>query len=288
MSGAVQSCSAAVGSWERLRGQPSWQAQLQLGFASRAGKTYLARRLHSGPLLVQRPFYPEGSPCHTYIVHPPGGVVGGDELRLDVDAAPGSHVLLTTPAAAKFYRSDGRTARQMQTLRAEGAAIEWLPQESIFYPAARVRSTTRIELATRSRFIGWEMACLGLPARDEPFDAGELRLHLELCVDGAPLLIDRLRLSGAESALGASWGLAGHIALGTLLAYPAERTALEAVRDIQVERVELAATLVDKVLVVRCLAQQAESIRRAFIQAWQRLRPQLLDRAAVLPRIWAT
>jgi urease accessory protein len=288
MSGAVQSCSAAVGSSERLRGQQSWRAQLQLGFASRAGKTYLARRLHSGPLLVQRPFYPEGSACHAYIVHPPGGVVGGDELQLDVDAAPGSHVLLTTPAAAKFYRSDGRTAQQTQTLRAEGAAIEWLPQESIFYPAALVRSTTRIELATRSRFIGWEMACLGLPARDEAFDAGELRLHLELCVDDAPLLIDSLRLSGSGSALHSSWGLAGHTSFGTLLAYPADRTALEAVRGIQIERVELAATLVDEVLVVRCLAQRAEAIRRGFIQAWHRLRPQLLDRPAVLPRIWAT
>src|ERR1700754_4346657 len=117
-----------------------WRAQLDLTFARAAGRTRIIARQHHGPLLVQRPFYPEGEVCHAYIVHPPGGVVGGDELQLRVETRDGAHALLTTPAAAKFYRSDGRTARQEQILRADGTTLEWLPQESIFYPQARVRS----------------------------------------------------------------------------------------------------------------------------------------------------
>ena len=232
---------------------------------------------------MQRPFYPEGDVCHAYIVHPPGGVVGGDELHLEVDAKDEAHALLTTPAAAKFYRSDGRTARQEQILRADGTTLEWLPQESIFYPQARVRSATRIELAPRARFIGWEIACLGLPARKQPFDCGELRLHLELWVAGTPLLIDRLRISGDTG-----WGLGGHESIGTLLAYPATRAMVDAVRGLQSPGVELGVTLVDEVLVCRALSAQAEPIKRAFIERWKTLRPPLLDRPAVPPRIWAT
>jgi urease accessory protein len=260
-----------------------WRAQLRLTFARGAERTAIVERQHCGPLLVQRPFYPEGDVCHAYIVHPPGGVVGGDELCLQVDVRDRAHALLTTPAAAKFYRSDGRTARQEQILRATDTTLEWLPQESIFYPQSNVRSTTRIELGSRARFIGWEIVCLGLPARKQPFDAGELRLHLELWVDDSPLLIDRLRISG-----GSRGGLGGHEAIGTLLAYPATRSMVESLRELTPRGVKLGVTLVDNVLVCRALAAQGEPIKRAFIDSWQTLRPQLLARPAVLPRIWAT
>lgn len=260
-----------------------WRAQLQLTFARPGARTCIVERQHRGPLLVQRQFYPEGAVCHAYIVHPPGGVVGGDELQLQVDTRDEAHALLTTPAAAKFYRSDGRTARQEQILRVDDTTLEWLPQESIFYPQANVRSATRIELRSRAKFIGWEIACLGLPARKQPFDQGELRLHLELWLDDSPLLIDRLRISGNSR-----WGLGGHEAIGTLLAYPATRAMVDAVRKLQQAGVELGVTLVDEVLVCRALAGQGEPIKRAFIESWQTLRPQLLDRPAVLPRIWAT
>lgn len=261
---------------------------MQLTFAQHAERTRLTERQHVGPLLVQRPFHPEGPPCHAYIVHPPGGVVGGDELRLAVDVRPGAHALLTTPAAAKFYRSDGRTARQEQILRADGSVLEWLPQESIFYPRALVRSTTRIELQANAKFVGWEIACLGLPASAQPFDEGELHLHLELWVERLPLLLDRLRISGVDGLNDTRWGLGGHEAIGTMLAYPATSAMIDAVRSLPPGGVELGVTLVDKVLVCRALAAQAEPIKRAFVECWRTLRPLLIDRPAVPPRIWAT
>ena len=79
----------------------SWQARLELGFRATAGRTVLAHRRHVGPLVVQRPFYPEGGICHVYLLHPPGGVVGGDTLELQVQADADSHALITTPAATR-------------------------------------------------------------------------------------------------------------------------------------------------------------------------------------------
>jgi urease accessory protein len=258
-------------------------------------------------LVVQRPFYPEGDPCHVYLVHPPGGVVGGDELRIDVQVDPGAHALITTPAATKFYRCDGRVSSQTQELHASGATLEWLPQENIFFRGADVRTATRVHVEQNSRFIGWEINCLGLPARDEPFDAGTLRLDLELwrghgveAVDlnrprdcdnemrDVPIFLDRLRLHGEAAARGALWGLAGQEAVGTLLATPATRAQVESIRELVADIPFASVSLVDGVLVLRALAPQAEAVRTLFICAWQRLRPAIIGREAVLPRIWST
>jgi urease accessory protein len=165
-----------------------WQAELRLRFGTRADfpGTALLERRHRGPLVVQRPFHPEGDPCHVYVVHPPGGVVGGDELAIHAAVEPGAHAVVTTPAATKFYRCDARRSIQMQELRVRDATLEWLPQENIFYRGADVRTATRVHLEGESRFIGWEIACLGLPARGERFDTGRLALDLELWRSGEP------------------------------------------------------------------------------------------------------
>ena len=299
---------------------PGWQAELRLRFngdiprflangdaapAGEFGRTRLVERAHRGPLVVQRPFYPEGDPCHVYLVHPPGGVVGGDELRIDAQVDAGAHALITTPAATKFYRCDGRTSSQTQELRACAATLEWLPQENIFYRGADVHTATRVQLDADSRFIGWEIGCLGLPARREPFDAGALRLDLEVWrsvsdpIDlrapesarahrHVPVFIDRLRLRGSSPARGASWGLAGQEAIGTLLATPASRAQVDAIRELVADEPFAAVSLVDGILVLRALGAQAEAVKNLFIAAWQLLRPAVIGRAAHLPRIWAT
>jgi urease accessory protein len=310
-----------------VRNIPGWQAELRLRFngdiprflangdapPDKYGRTRLVERHHKGPLIVQRPFYPEGDPCHVYLVHPPGGVVGGDELRIDVQVDVGAHALITTPAATKFYRCDRRYSSQTQELRAAGATLEWLPQENIFYRGADVHTATRVQVDADSRFIGWEINCLGLPARGEHFDAGALRLDFELwksigsaeqvqssrvpvCLETRngpvagpdPIFLDRLRLSGDSPARGALWGLAGQEAVGTLLATPATRAQVDSIRELIADQRFAAVSLVDAVLVLRALAPQAEAVRKLFIAAWQRLRPTIIGRAAVLPRIWHT
>ncbi|HEY8537563.1 MAG TPA: urease accessory protein UreD [Steroidobacteraceae bacterium] len=265
----------------------SWNASLELGFERRCGRTALVRRTHRGPLLVQRPFYPEGDVCHCYIVHPPGGVVGGDSLTVDATVAADAHALITTPASAKFYRSAGARAIQTQQLRCAGT-LEWLPQDTIFYPGALVRSHTEIHLETAARFIGWDVVSLGLATRNERFASGQLSLNVELWRSGEPVYLDRLQIAGGSKALDAPWGWHGYTCLGTLLACPARNEWLDGLRTIAVEDGLLGITCVDDVLVVRCLGRRSEPVRHALIRAWQMLRPWLLMREPVLPRIWAT
>ncbi|MGE0114502.1 MAG: urease accessory protein UreD [Steroidobacteraceae bacterium] len=267
----------------------SWQAHLQLRFAAQGGRTVLTARRHVGPLLVQRPFYPENEVCHVYVIHPPGGIAGGDQLQLQGQLDAGSHAVITTPAATKFYRAlPGRTATLDQRLAVQGATLEWLPQETIFFNEAQARSSTRIELDAASRFIGWEITCYGRRAGNEPFVSGSLRQSFELWLGPRPLLLDHLQVTGGGDMQQARWGLQGRQALGTLLAYPATEADVQAVRALLPDQSVVSCTLVDGVLVCRCLADEGAEARYWLLQVWQCLRPRIVGRQPVLPRIWAT
>ncbi len=283
-------CSAAV----PVADTSGWRAELDLGFAVRSGKTVLATRRHVGPLVVQRPFYPEDGVCHVYLLHPPGGIVGGDTLLCRIGLEAGAHAVLTTPAATKFYRSSGLVAEQRQEIRIDQATCEWLPQESIYFASARARVGTRVELDADSRFIGWDIACFGRPACEEVFEQGEVYQSFELWREGVPLFLDRLHVEGADvRMMQAPWGLGGGAVLGTLLAFPASVEDLDVARAV-VEQLETegealtGVSLVDGVLVARSVAPRAGQIRALFIAIWQGLRPRVLQRPAVAPRVWAT
>jgi len=273
-----------------------WSAALELGFAAEGGATRLARRAHRGPFVVQRPFFPEGRDvCHVYLLHPPGGLVGGDELRLDLHVGPAAHTLVTTPAAGKAYRTTGPVARQSHGLTVEaGGSLEWLPQETIVYDGAAVEIETRVDLAPSARFFGAETLCFGLPARGEPFARGSCRQIFDLRRAGGPILIERGRFEGGAAAQTAPWGLGGATVLTLIVAAPApETTIVDGLRALAAETPKgdrAAVTVLDDgaALVVRHLGGVAERAR-AFAQTiWQSVRPALLGRAARAPRIWAT
>jgi urease accessory protein len=136
----------------------------------------------------------------------------------------------------------------------------------------------------QSRFIGWELNCYGRPACNELFDLGSVRQDFELWIGERPVLLDHLRINGRGASMHAPWGLAGNGTLGTLLAYPATVEDLEAAR----EHEGFACTLVDNVLSCRFLHSDSDAAKQAFVKLWQTLRPRIVGREAVLPRIWAT
>lgn len=274
---------------EQFPGSQGWSASLRLGFTLRGPRTVLDERRRSGPLAVQRPFYPEGDVCHAYLLHPPGGVVGGDLLDIRVRVRPGARALITTPGATKFYRSPGATARQVQHLVVDdGAALEWLPQENIFFPGADAALETRVELRGDARLALWEVQCLGRPAIGEVFARGRLDSRLAIERDGLPLLLDRLRVRPDNRARLSL--MAGLAVGGTLVMSHAGETEVEACRDLLFANGSgyAGATLIDDLLVVRYLGNSTEQARRLFSGIWQLLRPATIGRPAVPPRIWAT
>lgn len=268
-----------------------WQARLKLGFTQRGTRTVLSERSHHGPLMVQKPFYPGDGACHVYILHPPGGLVGGDQLHLMADVGAKARVLLTTPAASKLYRSPGLSAGVQQDFQvATGASLEYLPQETILYNGSHCQLHTRISLAAGATFMGWEMLCLGRPAAQEIFASGQCQQSFELWREGHPLLIERAHWIGGSAVLQAPWGLAGYGVTATLLATPVNEALLTAIRASWVAPATtvMSLSVLGDVLVVRLLGYQAREALAGLQSVWQLLRPALLAMPALPPRIWAT
>ncbi len=275
---------------------PAWHASLNLGFARAGQRTVLRENCHLGPLRVQKALYPEGDAvCQAIVLHPPSGIAGGDHLNISVTVADGAHAQLTTPGAGKWYRSGGAEASQTLDFSVgPGATLEWLPQESIVFDGARARMETRIALATDSRFIGWDILCLGRAAAGERFANGHFCLFFRVDRNHAPLWIERGGFSGSDPMLSSPAGWAGATVSGTLLCsfpeLPQQAAALlETLRaSTPADAAHHGITLLPGLLVARYLGDNSEAARHWFAALWEILRPACCGRPAILPRIWNT
>ena len=274
-----------------------WHGHLKLNYR-RDGNRTTAHDRHSGPLRVLQRLYPEGDAvCHHVLVHPPGGVVGGDVLQLDMDLAEGSHALVTTPGATRFYRSaDQRARQQVQAHVGPGARLEWLPLETIAYRRCRADNLLQFKLHPTAQMMGWDVLALGLPAAGEVFDEGDFLQQLSL----PGVWLERGRIDGTDQRLLQSpAGLAGHSVLATL--WLADGAALarerrEALLDAARERIAaspLAATAgvsatADSLLVLRALAHRVEPVMALLQAVWAGWRQLHWGLAPCPPRVWRT
>ncbi|MEO7641841.1 MAG: urease accessory protein UreD [Ramlibacter sp.] len=274
-----------------------WHARLQLDYRMEAGRC-VARFEHEGPLRILQTLYPEGAGiCHNVLVHPPGGLVGGDQLEISIRAGSGAHGVITTPGASRFYRSAGQAAQQHTSIALEsGARLEWLPLEALCYSGCLAENRLRMELAPGAELIGWDVVALGLPESGLPFESGSLLQQMEL--KGAWL--ERGRIEAMDRRLMDSpLGLAGHrclatlfLAAGSVLARERRELALGLARGAIHSHCSLglhaAATAPGpQVVVVRVLAPLVEpalALLKAVRQAW---RPGLWELPAHQPRGWA-
>lgn len=268
---------------------PNWQAELELAYGHDGAATRPTLRRHKGPLRVQKHLYAEGPDvCQHIIVHPPGGIAGGD--RLDICATVGANAWaqLTSPGAAKWYRAAGPAYQQLNLRVAAGATLEWLPQETIVYAGAQAEITTEIDLAGDAKLLYWDIIALGRPASGERFDAGHFQAQLNIRRDGQLLWHERQRVVGGDGLLDSPIGLDGKPVFATLLiSGEINSELLERCRNLTTAvRGDL--TQLPGLLVARCLANEALHARAWLIELWHLLRPTLLGRRAIPPRIWST
>lgn len=264
----------------------SWKANLALDFDFKDLKTILAGKRFDGPLVVQKPFYPEGDAvCHAILVHPPAGIAGGDQLSLEIKTNPQTAVLLTTPGAGKWYRSAGPPASQMLRFDVQGS-LEWLPQETIVFDGALAAMQCEVNLGAEARYIGWEILCLGRTGSGEQFDKGRIHLRTSITRSGKPLWREQGAIEAGGRLMHSPAGLGGRPVCATLLAAAPDIGAALVAQCREVE--DVAVTLLPGLLVARHLGDSSEQARRCFARLWGILRPAITGRAAVAPRIWST
>jgi len=274
----------------------AWRGSLAIDYRLRDGRT-IAHDRHDGPLRVLRALHPEGGVCHSVLVHPPGGIVGGDELAIELTLGEGAHALVTTPGATRFYRSAGATATQtLRVAAGAGSRLEWLPLETIAYSGCLATNALRFELADGAELIGWDVTALGLPESQRPFDAGRFTQSIEL----PGRWLERGSIAAADEALlDSSLGWAGRRVLATM--WLASGDSLDAARsDALLDAARSAASghalalttgttsPQPGVIVVRALAARVEPAMELLQRIWRVWRPLAWGVAATAPRVWST
>lgn len=273
----------------------TWRGELHLHYRLEDGRIRALDR-HSGPLRVLKA-HPGAHPaaCEHVLVHPPGGLAGGDELDVWIEQEAGTEVRITTPGATRFYRSLGAVARQSVSIQlGADAVLEWLPLETIAHGGCLAQNLVRARLAPGALMLGWDVSCLGLPASGDRFDQGRFEQHLE--IEGA--WIERGLIEAQDARLRESpLGLAGRpvwatmwCAAGHELAEPQRQALVQAAcggaGDTALRMIAGATSPNPRVVALRLLADRVEpmwAVLRSVRQAW---RNALGLPPADEPRIW--
>jgi urease accessory protein len=270
-----------------------WQGRLDLSFERRDSRTLLARRRHIGTLLVQKALYPEGpGTCHVAILHPPGGIAAGDDLRIQASLGGGARAVLTTPGATKWYRSEGRQARQRcRFCAAEDSVLEWLPRENILFDGSNLSMTLEVELSANAKYFGWDILSFGRRASGERWRHGSLQMYSRIRRAGRTLWLERADIQAGSGFAQSPVGLAGSSVCGTFVVAgcDAESALLARCRQARPPSgsARVGITRVPGMLIARYLGDSVEEGFGWFTRLWTVLRPELSGLSACLPRVWA-
>lgn len=278
-----------------------WQGHLTLNYRHEAPRTLVHDR-HEGPLRVLASLHPEGPGiCHNVLVHPPGGIVGGDRLDIALGLEPKAHALITTPGATRFYRSAGPAAEQQLVARvAKDARLEWLPLETIAYSGTRAVNHLRFELAAGAEMMGWDLLALGLPASNEPFVRGRFEQQIDL----PGLWLERGVLDAEDPhthrLLDSPLGWDGRRVLATMWwagGHPMEEAQRETLLGLARECIDRSAVLAThagvtspdkRLIVLRALAARTEPVQALLLAVWAAWRQAAWRIAVCPPRVWRT
>ncbi|MGJ8694475.1 MAG: urease accessory protein UreD [Thalassotalea sp.] len=285
----------------------AWLADLSLEFSATSSGTQLTRAKRLGPLSVQKAFYPEGRDCaHIYLLHPPAGIVSGDELNISITTNANAHSLVTTPGANRFYRARADEnigcPKQLQTTTltlSAKAKCENFPLETIVYDGAQGFNTVDIHLHQSSVYLGWDITCLGLPSSEKPFELGQYNQLNKVYCDDKLIYHDRIVIKAENQIQRHVAGLNQHSVFATFMAYASaqhisaetSRNLIEQLRELIAHNhaeTKISITQIRQLLIMRYLGNHAEECKTLFIKMWQLIRPLYLDKLGTLPRIWHT
>jgi urease accessory protein len=284
-----------------------WFASLELQLGYSPYGTQLTKTKRCGPLTIQKAFYPEGRDCaHLYLLHPPAGIVSGDELRVGIEVQQNAHTLVTTPGANRFYRArtdlsigDPKQTQITQINLSDNAKCEHFPLETIVYNRANGVNNVEVRLQNSSVYCGWDMTCLGLPSSNDFFTEGRFTQLNTLYRDGILIYHDKVLIEPVSNIQHHAAGLAGNTVFGTFLAYaPSEHVSSEQ-RTLLIEQLRevvsqhdaselISITDIRQLLVIRYLGQQAHQCKSLFIELWKLVRPLYIEKQGIQPRIWFT
>lgn len=275
-----------------------WEARLDLAFAHENQRSYLAFKKHLGPLVLQKTLHPEGAGCcHGIVIHPPGGVAGGDQLTMTFTLDSGANALLTTPGAGKWYKANGQFAMQDINIDIQaGACLEWMPQENILFNESQVKFNTQVHLASDATYAAWDVTCFGRQAQAEAWEQGAMQQNISIWRDGQHIWQESAMLKPQDKVMQSLVGLHGNLVVGNFVVATPETMpdgVLAQCRQVKADflldrQAQCGVTALPSIFAARYVGKCSQSAKQYFEALWAILRPWYAKRDMLRPRIWNT
>ncbi len=274
----------------------SWPASIDCEFhLASTGRTELAKLNHLGPLRVQRLFHDE-SLAHCYLLHPPGGMVSGDNLKTRIQLHPDSRALVTTPSSGKFYKA--RSNGSLQTtctsiVMGPRTYFAYLPQDTIVFNGASGVLQNEINLPSTASYFGWEHIVLGRLAGDHKFESGQLTQIFSIIRDGKLLYQDRFEMTPEilQSIAGLNGSTSYAVAFLVLPeSFSEQESLISVLRELvsQFSGFAGVSAVRASLICIRLIGDRAEDTRLILESLWSEVGSVMLGRVVMQPRIWRT
>ena len=257
--------------------------RIALTVAADAGRTRRMRVHEEGSLRVRFPNADPGE-CEAVVVNTAGGIAGGDRFDLDVEVGAGARLSVSGAAAEKIYRTHGPDAEISVRLDVKrGAALRWLPQETILFDRTRVTRHIDVDLADDASVVLVEAIVFGRSAMGETVNEGKMFDRWRVRRDGRMLFAETLKLDGAiAQKLSEKPVAGGAAAIATLLVIPGDDTVSSTVRALE-DRFsgEVGVSAWNGIAIARFCARDGAALRRDLVMVLG-----ALD-LGTLPRLWS-
>jgi len=269
---------------ERARGKVSLAVTL-------SGERHAIRDLgQSGCGRLLFPARAAAQPLEAIVVNTAGGLTGGDRFDIAVKVNEGAVATITSQACEKIYRASDRSASLAARLTvARGAALHWLPQETILFDGSALDRSLTIDMEPGATLLAAEAVLLGRQAMGEVVETARLKDRWRIRRGGRLVFAEETAVDGARgdwAALRSAKALLGGeaAAMATIVhAAPDAGARLDAVRTIMESTdIDGGASAFDGLLVMRMVAPSGLILRKTLIRVLE------LCGGRPLPRVWMT
>lgn len=247
-----------------------------------ARATRPARVHEAGMLRVRFPNAERRDTLEAVIVNTAGGLAGGDRADIEMEAAARAQMTVTSAAAEKVYRSLGPDTEISVRLEAgPGAAIAWLPQETILFDRMRLRRSIDVALAGDAKLLMLEAIVFGRSAMGESVMSGSFVDRWRVRIDRALVFAEGVHLDGEIAKRLAQRAVAGDgLAVATLLKIPGDDNTVGTLRAMQSAfSGEVGVSAWNGLMVGRLVAPTSAALRHDIIRILAAL-------GTPLPRLW--
>ena len=254
--------------------------------------TCLGKLYQTDPQRILFPNTKIGDITQAALVTTSGGLVGGDQVSIDIEMGKNTKAIVLPQAAEKIYRSSGLDTKIGINFSLEDRSwLEYLPQETILFQGSRLKRETKINLSKRARAFVGEILVFGRIGYGEKFNDGLIHDGWQIYKDGNNIWADSFHMEDhIQDIFNSSAGLNNAQAIATAVYVgPDAKENLDVVRRIlssSNEDVLMGATYVNETLVIRWISNNTLNLRKDFGRFWSRFRNQVAELPTTLPRLW--